>query len=78
MFNNIGSGEILIVVLVLFFLFGGKKLPELARGLGESGKELKKAKKEIENALTDINTEEKDQKKITPSRGGSEKGGEST
>ena len=78
MFNNIGSGEILIVVLVLFFLFGGKKLPELARGLGESGKELKKAKKEIENALTDINTEEKDQKKIKPSREGSEKGGEST
>ena len=67
-----------VVVLVLFFLFGGKKLPELARGLGESGKELKKAKKEIENALTDINTEEKDQKKITPSREGSEKGGEST
>ena len=78
MFSNIGSGEILIVVLVLLFLFGGKKLPELARGLGESGKELKKAKKEIENALSDINKEEKDQKKITPSSEGSEKGGEST
>ena len=76
MFSNIGSGEILIIVLVLFFLFGGKKLPELARGLGESGKEFKKAKKEIENALSDINTEEKDQKKITPSREGSEEGGE--
>lgn len=78
MFSNIGSGEILIVVLVLLFLFGGKKLPELARGLGESGKELKKAKKEIENALTDINTDEKDQKTPLPSREGSEKGGEST
>ena len=78
MFSNIGSGEILIIVLVLFFLFGGKKLPELAWGLGESGKEFKKAKKEIENALSDINTEEKDQKKITPSREGSEEGGEST
>lgn len=69
MFNNIGSGEILIVVLVLFFLFGGKKLPELARGLGESGKELKKAKKEIENALTDINTDDESEHK--------KKGGES-
>lgn len=78
MFSNIGSGEILIVVLVLFFLFGGKKLPELARGLGESGKELKKAKKEIENALTDINTDEKDQKTTLPSREGSEEGGEPT
>jgi sec-independent protein translocase protein TatA len=58
MFNNIGSGEILIVAIVLILLFGGKKLPELARGLGESGKELKKAKKEIDNALNDISTPE--------------------
>jgi len=43
--------------LVLLFLFGGKKLPELARGLGESGRELKKAKKEIERALSDINSD---------------------
>lgn len=78
MFSNIGSGEILIVVLVLLFLFGGKKLPELARGLGESGKELKKAKKEIENALSDISLEEKEQKKTLPSREGGQKGGEPT
>lgn len=77
MFSNIGSGEILIIVLVLFFLFGSKKLPELAKGLGESGKELKKAKKEIENALSDITTEEPDKKKTLPSREGSEKGGDS-
>ena len=77
MFSNLGSGEILIIVLVLFFLFGSKKLPELARGLGESGKELKKAKKEIESALSDITTDEKDQKKSPPSREGSTKGGES-
>lgn len=43
MFNNIGSGEILVVLVVLLFLFGGKKLPEIAKGLGESGKELKKS-----------------------------------
>ncbi len=72
---NLGSGEILIVALVLLMLFGGKKLPELARGLGESSKELKKAKKEIEAAMSDI----KDDTKIeppTPSPEGSEKGGE--
>ncbi|KKT35426.1 MAG: Sec-independent protein translocase protein TatA [Candidatus Collierbacteria bacterium GW2011_GWC1_45_47] len=57
MFSNIGIGEVVVVVLVLLFLFGGKKLPELARGLGESGKELKKAKKEIERALSDINSD---------------------
>lgn len=50
MFGNIGSTEIIIIALVLVVLFGGKKLPELARGMGEAGKELKKAKKEIMDA----------------------------
>ncbi len=54
MFSNIGSGEILIVLVVLFLLFGSKKLPGLAKGLGESGRELKKAKKDIENALHEV------------------------
>jgi sec-independent protein translocase protein TatA len=74
MFSNIGTGEIIIVILVLILLFGGKKLPELARGLGESGKELKKAKKEIEKALTDISKEETFED--TPSQEGNKKGGE--
>lgn len=59
MFSNIGSGEILIVVLVLLFLFGGKELPKLAKGLGESGKELKKAKLEIDKALSDLDEDKK-------------------
>lgn len=53
MFRNIGTVEIIIVAVVLLVLFGGKKLPELARGIGESGKELKKAQKEFQDALKD-------------------------
>lgn len=53
MFRNLGTTEIIIIAVVLLVLFGGKKLPELARGLGQSGKELKKAKAELEKALTD-------------------------
>ena len=53
MFRNLGTTEIIIIAVVLLILFGGKKLPELARGLGQSGKELKKAKAELEKALTD-------------------------
>lgn len=53
MFKNLGTTEIIIIAVVLLILFGGKKLPELARGLGQSGKELKKAKTELEKALTD-------------------------
>ena len=41
--RNLGTGELFIVVAVLFLLFGGKKLPELAKGLGEAGREFNKA-----------------------------------
>jgi sec-independent protein translocase protein TatA len=53
MFRNIGTVEIIIVAVILLVLFGGKKLPELARGIGESGKELKKAQREFQDALKD-------------------------
>lgn len=53
MFQNIGTTEIIIIAVVLIILFGGKKLPELARGIGQAGKELKSAKKELTNAMKD-------------------------
>ncbi len=43
MLNNIGSTEIIIIAVIILILFGGKKLPEMGRGLGESFKEFKKA-----------------------------------
>lgn len=74
MFSNIGSGEIIIVLVVLIFLFGGKKLPELARGLGESSKELKKAKTEIERAMSDLSSNEEDKPSKSSQRGNTEGG----
>jgi sec-independent protein translocase protein TatA len=44
--NGIGSTELLIIALVLLFLFGGRKLPELARGVGDSIREFRSAAKE--------------------------------
>jgi sec-independent protein translocase protein TatA len=55
MFRNIGTTEILIIVLVLVVLFGGKKINQLARGLGEAGRELKKAKKKVEDTRAEVN-----------------------
>lgn len=47
---NIGSKEIIIIALIILFLFGSKKLTDWARGIGEAGRELKKAKKEFSSA----------------------------
>lgn len=43
MFNNLGMPELLIIVFVILLLFGAKKLPELAQGLGKGIREFKKA-----------------------------------
>ena len=59
MLKNIGSTELIIIMIIVFFLFGGKKLKELARGLGESTKEMKKVKKEYDEALEETPFPEK-------------------
>jgi sec-independent protein translocase protein TatA len=43
-----GGGEWVLILLVVLLLFGGTKLPQLAKGLGQSMKEFKKASKEDE------------------------------
>ncbi len=45
-----GPAEIIIILLVVVLLFGGKKIPELMKGLGQGMKEFKKATKEDEPA----------------------------
>ncbi|HCQ31610.1 TPA: twin-arginine translocase TatA/TatE family subunit [Candidatus Collierbacteria bacterium] len=46
MFGNIGPSELLLIGMVLFLLFGGKKLPELTRGLIDSIRQFRTAFKE--------------------------------
>ena len=61
---SLGPWEIALVILVIIILFGGKKLPELARGLGLGLREFKKAKQEIKdevkNVADEVNDVEKD------------------
>ena len=65
--QNIGTGEILIVALVVLLLFGGKKIPELMRGLGKGVKSFKEGmndvRKELDDISTDIDTDSKEEKK---------------
>ena len=46
MFRSLGTTELLIIAGVVILLFGGKKIPELFKGLADSVKEFKKASKD--------------------------------
>ena len=45
MFRGIGTTELIIIAVVLLVLFGGRKLPELGKGVGDAIREFKKATK---------------------------------
>lgn len=47
----IGTQEVLIILLVVLILFGGKKIPELMRGLGKGVKSFKQGMNEVEDEL---------------------------
>lgn len=49
----IGPWQIALIVLAVLLLFGGKKIPELMRGLGSGIKEFKDASKEEEESIED-------------------------
>lgn len=51
MFGSLGPTEIFLIVLALVLLFGGKKIPELAKGIGGGIKEFKKSLKSIDDDL---------------------------
>lgn len=53
--GNFGAGEIIIIALIVLLLFGGKKIPELMRGIGKGVKSFKDGVKGIED---DINNDE--------------------
>lgn len=51
MFGNLGATEIILIILVILLLFGAKKIPELAQGIGKGMKEFKKAVKDVEEEV---------------------------
>ncbi len=55
--QNLGTTEVILILLVILLLFGAKRLPELARGVGKSFKEFKRglrdAEEDIRNAIDD-------------------------
>ena len=59
-FQNFGAGEIIIIALVILLLFGGKKIPELMRGLGKGVRSVKEGINDIEQDITKIDDKKKD------------------
>ena len=53
----LGTWEIVAIVLVILLLFGGKKIPELMRGLGKGVKTFKQGMNEVEKEIKEIDEE---------------------
>ena len=64
---NLGTGELVLIFLVILLLFGAKRLPDLAKGLGKGIREFKGAvetgKKEILDAKEKLDLNDKEEKK---------------
>ncbi len=63
-FLNLGTGEIILIVAIILLLFGGRKIPELMRGLGKGVKSFKQGMNEVEDELKkpieDLDNDKKD------------------
>jgi len=49
--QNLGTGEIVIIAVIVLLLFGGKKIPELMKGIGKGVKNFKEGVKGIEDEI---------------------------
>ena len=56
--GNLGAPELILILLVIFVFFGAKKIPEIAKGLGEGIREFRKAARDVQSEV------EKETKKI--------------
>lgn len=65
LFGTLGTGELLVIAFVVLLLFGGKKIPELMKGLGKGVRSFKQGMNEIEDEIKKPLTEDdsKDEKK---------------
>ncbi len=56
--GSLGATEIIVIAIIILLLFGGKKIPELMKGIGKGVKNFKDGMKDVENSIT----EEEDKK----------------
>lgn len=66
--GNLGAGEIIVIALVVLLLFGGKKIPELMKGLGKGVRSFKEGMNNIENDIENSGTEKSNNEINSPSK----------
>lgn len=66
MFGNLGTTEILLIMLFILIFFGAKKIPDLAQGLGKGIREFRKAARDIQDEIE----VPKDSKKVEEKKNG--------
>lgn len=63
LFFDFGSGEILLIVIAVFLIFGPSKIPEMARGLGKFINDIKRASEDIKSEINrEADRQERDKK----------------
>jgi sec-independent protein translocase protein TatA len=65
LFGMPGGGELFVIVLIIIMLFGSKKIPELARGLGKGMREIKNATNDIQREIREGSREINSIKDVT-------------
>ncbi len=64
LFGSFGAGEVIVIALIVLLLFGGKKIPELMKGIGKGVKSFKDGVKGIEEEINaDIKLDDKKEEK---------------
>jgi TatA/E family protein of Tat protein translocase len=66
---NFAGPDMMVILLIVFLLFGAKKLPELGRGMGRAVQEFSAARNEIERELTESESEKTTQPKLLSTNG---------
>ncbi len=71
MFENIGFGELFLIIIVLIVFFGPKRIPDIAQSIGKGIREFKKAMKDVQDEVSKSINEaprpaSRDQKSVSP------------
>ena len=78
-FMNLAGPDLIVILLIILVLFGAKKLPELARGMGQAVREFQKAKDEFSDELHKAGkTDANKQAEVTPAQATLPRSAEST